>query len=144
MVFDKVNENVHEHHNRFTYTEIINLSLNQVLMRSINTSLTSLLPVGSLLFVGSFVLGAETLREFALALFIGIAIGTYSSIFVAAPVLARWKEREIEWQRARRRAARRRGEEMAAAEESAVVSTATEITESGAQPRPPRQRKKRR
>ena len=68
VVFDKVNENVEEMHDRYTYTEIVNASMNQVLMRSINTSLTSLLPVGSLLFVGSFAFGAETLREFALAL----------------------------------------------------------------------------
>jgi preprotein translocase subunit SecF len=54
--------------------------------------------VGSILFVGSFILGASTLRDFALALFVGIAAGTYSSIFVAAPLLAIWKEREEEWQ----------------------------------------------
>jgi len=145
VVFDKVGDNVHELHAKATYTEIVNLSLNQVLMRSINTSITSLLPIGSLLFVGSFLLGAETLREFALALFIGIALGTYSSIFVAAPFLVWWKEREDEWKRAHRRVARRRGEESPGGiEESAVVSTASEMAESGAQPRAPKHRKKRR
>jgi len=145
VVFDKVTENVGDLQAKSTYTDIVNLSMNQVLMRSINTSLTSLLPIGSLLFVGSFVLGADTLREFALALFIGVAVGTYSSIFVAAPLLAMWKEREPEWQRARTRAARRSGEAgIAAIEETAVVETAEEIAAKGAVARPPRHRKKRR
>ncbi len=72
--------------------------MNAVLARSLATSLTSLLPVGSILFVGAFVLGAPTLRDFALALFVGIAAGTYSSIFVASPILATWKEKEEAWQ----------------------------------------------
>ena len=97
VVFDKVEELV-EIHDEKTYSEIVNLAMNQVLTRSLVTSLTSLLPVGSILFVGSFVLGAPALREFALALFVGIAAGTYSSIFVAAPLLATWKEREEFWQ----------------------------------------------
>ena len=97
VVFDKVEELV-EIHDEKTYSEIVNLAMNQVLARSLATSLTSLLPVGSILFVGSFVLGAPSLREFALALFVGIAAGTYSSIFVAAPLLATWKEREEFWQ----------------------------------------------
>lgn len=101
VVFDKINENVAEDQDRHTYSHIVNDSMNQVLMRSINTSLTSLLPVGSLLFIGSLLLGAGTLREFALALFVGIAAGTYSSIFIASPVLALWKEREDEWSRRR-------------------------------------------
>ncbi len=110
VVFDKVTENVVEFRQRLTYDEIVNRSMNQVLMRSLNTSLTSLLPVGSILFVGAFALGAATLREFALALFIGIAVGTYSSIFIAAPLLAMMRRGEEEWQRAARRAARRKGE----------------------------------
>jgi len=145
VVFDKVTENVHELHNRATYTEIINISLNQVLMRSINTSLTSLLPIGSLVFVGSFALGADTLREFALALFIGISLGTYSSIFVAAPILARLKETEPEWERARRRAARRRGD--GGADDHVVAETVPSPLQTGspgAAPKPPRQRRKRR
>lgn len=97
VVFDKVEELVATEEDK-TFTEIVNLAMNQVLFRSLNTSLTSLLPVGSILFMGSFVLGAPTLREFALALFVGIAVGTYSSIFVAAPLLAIWKEREEYWQ----------------------------------------------
>ena len=97
VVFDKIVETVQISEGRSSLSGVINGSMNTVLMRSLNTSLTSLLPVGSLLFVGSFLLGATTLREFALALFVGIAAGTYSSIFIAAPLLATWKSREPEW-----------------------------------------------
>lgn len=81
---------------RYTYSEMMNQSLNQVLMRSINTSITSVLPVLSMLLIGSVFLGALTLQEFAIALLIGILVGTYSSIFVAASVVACMKEREAE------------------------------------------------
>jgi len=81
---------------RYTYTEMMNQSLNQVLMRSINTSITSVLPVLSMLVIGSFFLGALTLQEFAIALLIGILVGTYSSIFVASAIVAYMKEREAE------------------------------------------------
>jgi preprotein translocase subunit SecF len=160
VVFDKVNENVEEMHDRYTYTEIVNTSMNQVLMRSINTSLTSLIPVGSLLLIGSLAFGAETLQDFALALFIGIALGTYSSIFVATPLLAMWKEREEEWVRASRRVDRRLATggrvepvTVAAAATADPEETVDEPVEaspqpgsgaSGATPRPPKKRKKRR
>jgi preprotein translocase subunit SecF len=97
VVFDKIVETVEISQGRRSLAQIINDSMNTVLMRSLNTSLTSLLPVGSLLFVGSLLLGATTLREFALALFVGVAAGTYSSIFVASPLLATWKANEPEW-----------------------------------------------
>jgi preprotein translocase subunit SecF len=142
VVFDKITENVHELGSRHTFTEIANLSMNQVLMRSLNTSATSLLPIGSLLLVGSYLLGAATLREFALALFIGIAAGTYSSIFVASPLLTEWKEHEPEWQRMQRRVARRSGATVLTTE--AAAATATEVRGSGAQPRAPKQRRRRR
>lgn len=106
VVFDKVEELV-EADERNTYSTIVNNAMNSVLGRSLNTSLTSLLPIGSILIVGSLILGASTLREFALALFVGIAAGTYSSIFVAAPLLATWKEREEEWQGRAAKATRR-------------------------------------
>ncbi|MBW3666354.1 MAG: protein translocase subunit SecF [Actinobacteria bacterium] len=96
VVFDKVDELVALEEER-TYTEIVNQGMNSVLARSLATSLTSLLPVGSILFVGAILLGAPTLRDFALALFVGIAAGTYSSILVAAPLLATWKETEPAW-----------------------------------------------
>lgn len=143
VVFDKVTENTHEVHGRTTYSAIVNLSMNQVLMRSINTSLTSLLPVGSLLVVGFLAIGAETLREFALALFIGIAIGTYSSLFVASPVLAAWKEREPEWERRRRRSQRTE-----ASDDEDVVDAAVAPDKQADVPtasaRAPKQRRKRR
>lgn len=96
VVFDKVGELV-ELEEEKTYTEIVNQAMNSVLARSLATSLTSLLPVGSILFVGAYIFGAPTLVDFALALFVGIAAGTYSSIFIAPPMLAAWKEQEEEW-----------------------------------------------
>ena len=96
VVFDKVNENLPTlgTERADTYSRMVNRSLNQVLLRSINTSVVALLPVVSLLFVGSLLFGAITLKDFALALFVGLLTGTYSSIFVATPVLAFLKERE--------------------------------------------------
>ncbi len=89
VVFDRVQENEGKYAGvRMPYEDIVNISMNQVLMRSINTSLSSILPVISLLLVGSGILGAVTLREFALALLIGMISGIYSSIFVATPLLA--------------------------------------------------------
>ena len=142
VVFEKVKENVHELHDRSTISGIVNLSMNQVLMRSINTSLTSLLPVGSLLLVGFLALGAETLKEFALALFIGIAVGTYSSIFIAAPLLARWKETEPEWERQRRRATK--DASVAEADEASIPEAPSIAPAPSAVARPPKQRRKRR
>lgn len=144
VVFDKIVENEQEFGNEFTYTEIANLSMNQVLMRSINTSATSLLPIGSLLFIGSYLLGAATLREFALALFVGVSIGTYSSIFVATPLLVMWKETEPHWQRMQRRVARRTGEKAAPDTVGAVIEAVPELRESGATPQAPKKRRKRR
>ena len=103
VVFEKVREMVSQYGDRLTYSEVVNRSMNLVLSRSLNTSLTSLLTVGSILFVGSFVLGATTLEDFALALFVGLAASTYSSIFVAAPLLATWKEKEEAWAHRRRK-----------------------------------------
>jgi preprotein translocase subunit SecF len=97
VVFDKVLEK-HEGAGAFVdgYTALVSRSMNQVLMRSINTTITTVLPVASMLIIGSILLGGATLRDFALALFIGLILGTYSSIFVAAPVLALLKERDPE------------------------------------------------
>lgn len=92
VVFDKVSELANEAGPKESYSNIVNRAMNLVLGRSLNTSLSSLLPVGSILFVGSVFFGASSLRDFALALFVGLAASTYSSIFVAAPLLAAWKE----------------------------------------------------
>jgi preprotein translocase subunit SecF len=102
VIFDRVKERTStlSASGSITYSGAANGALNSVLVRSLNTSITSVIPTGSLLFVGSFLLGAQTLRELALALFIGMAAGTYSSLFVATPVLALWKEREERWEEA--------------------------------------------
>jgi preprotein translocase subunit SecF len=95
VVFDKVNDNTDRYSGaRVPYADVINVSMNQVLMRSINTSLAAVLPVLSLLILGSGILGAVTLREFALALLVGLLTGSYSSIFIASPLLAMFKQRE--------------------------------------------------
>ncbi len=96
VVFDKVDENaqVLATTARTTYSQMVNDSLNQVLMRTLNTSITALIPITSLLVIGSFVLGAATLQEFALALLVGLGASAYSSIFIASPLLAGLKERE--------------------------------------------------
>jgi len=95
VVFDKVQENQRRYvAARMPYGDITNISMNQVLMRSINTSLAAVLPVLSLLILGAGFLGAVTLREFAIALLVGLITGSYSSIFIAAPLVAIAKERE--------------------------------------------------
>ncbi len=88
VVFDKVRENTAELKNqhRYTYDELANLAVNQTLVRSINTSVVALLPVSAILFIGAFLLGAGTLKDISLALFVGMAVGTFSSIFVATPL----------------------------------------------------------
>ena len=107
VVFDKVHENTPSlgSERGDTYSRMVNRSMNQVLMRSLNTTFVALLPVASLLVVGSGILGAVTLRDFALALFVGLFVGTYSSIFVATPILAILKEREPKYRALRDRAA---------------------------------------
>ncbi len=88
VVFDKVRENTKNlRSKRMTYAEAANLAVNQTLVRSINTSIVALIPVGAILYVGAFQLGNGSLKDLALALFVGMAAGTYSSIFIATPLL---------------------------------------------------------
>jgi len=96
VVFDKIRENTRTitASSKSTYSQATNLAVNQTLVRSFNTSLIALLPVASILFVGAGLLGAGTLKDLSLALFIGLAVGTYSSVFIAPPVLAQLRERE--------------------------------------------------
>ena len=96
VVFDKVRENTKSVAavGKYTYSQAANLAVNQTIVRSANTSLIALLPVGSILFVGAGLLGAGTLKDLSLALFIGLAVGTYSSIFIAPPFLASLREKE--------------------------------------------------
>ena len=86
-----------------TYDDIVNLSMNQTLARSINTSLVAILPVLAVLVIGAQILGATTLQYFGLALVIGLTSGAYSSIFIASPVLAGLKEREARYINIRRK-----------------------------------------
>jgi preprotein translocase subunit SecF len=99
VVFDKVRENTAGLLGgaRSTYSQAANLALNQTLVRSINTSIIALLPVAAILFVGGGLLGAGELEDLALVLFVGMLSGTYSSIFIATPVLADLKEREPQY-----------------------------------------------
>jgi preprotein translocase subunit SecF len=107
VVFDKVKDNTARLGTvrGDTYSTMVNRSLNQVLMRSINTSIVALLPVASLLFVGTYAFGGLALKDFALALFVGLLTGAYSSIFVATPILAFLKERQPRYRALRERAA---------------------------------------
>jgi preprotein translocase subunit SecF len=104
VIFDKINENAESAAltARLGYAGVVNLSLNQVLMRSLNTALSSLVPIGALMLFGG-----ETLKDFAFALFVGMLAGTYSSIFVAAPIVAALKEREPRLAQIRERIGRR-------------------------------------
>ncbi|MCF8525372.1 MAG: protein translocase subunit SecF [Rhodoluna sp.] len=96
VVFDKVRENTLgvEFSEDTTFASQVNLAVNQTLVRSINTSVVAILPVAAILFIGAFVLGVGTLRDIALALFIGMIVGTYSSIFIASPVYVHLRENE--------------------------------------------------
>ncbi len=95
VVFDKVHENTRKlTTGRYTYGDVVNLSMNQTLMRSINTTLAAVLPVLSLLVIGAGVMGAVAIKDFALALFVGLLVGAYSSIFIATPILWFLKNRE--------------------------------------------------
>jgi preprotein translocase subunit SecF len=96
VVFDKIRENTNEDGENSTrsFAQSVNLAVNQTLVRSINTSVVAILPVGSILFIGATLLGAGTLRDISLALFIGIIVGTYSTIFIAAPLYSHLRENE--------------------------------------------------
>jgi preprotein translocase subunit SecF len=98
VVFDKVQDNNERFSgSKVSYGDIVNVSMNQVLMRSLNTSIAAVLPVLSLLVLGSGVFGAIALREFALALLVGLATGAYSSIYIASPLLGILKERSDQY-----------------------------------------------
>lgn len=130
VVFDRIQES--EPHlgdpGRRTYRQLVNTSLNEVLWRSLNTSITSLLPVGSLLLFGSQLLGATTLRDLALALFIGMALGVYSSLFVAGPLLAWWRSREPQMQAQAASFADVDGSELVAPDVGAVEASRRPVT----------------
>jgi preprotein translocase subunit SecF len=142
VVFDKVRENTKSitATGKSTYSDAANLAVNQTLVRSMNTSLIALLPVGSILFVGAGLLGAGTLKDLSLALFIGLAAGTYSSVFIAPPILASLREREPAMQALAKRVAARSG---AAPVESSPVNASNSINANGSIQRGPRNQPKR-
>jgi preprotein translocase subunit SecF len=124
VVFDKVQINTKSVASlgKVTYSQAANLAVNQTIVRSANTSVIALLPVGAILFVGAGLLGAGTLKDLSLALFIGLTVGTYSSIFIAPPFLASLREKEPAMQALAKRVAARGGAEPA----SASVSSGSE------------------
>ncbi|MFN2506575.1 MAG: protein translocase subunit SecF [Acidimicrobiales bacterium] len=132
VVFDKVEENARglSTQRRMTYTDTVNLSMNQVLMRSINTSLVAILPILSVLVVGAGILGATTLKDFGLALLVGLLTGAYSSIFIASPILAMIKEREPQYTGIRHRVESKGG--------STILTPAAAAAAAGGGPAPAR------
>lgn len=142
VVFDRVKDNERSLSlkARMTYSDLANVSLNQVIMRSINTTITSVLPVVSLLVVGSLFMGATSLQEFAIALLIGLLVGSYSSLFVAMPTVAKLKQREPHW------AEQDRSAEVLSASnsiESAAVTLAADRYDRSTPPRPRKKGRKR-
>jgi preprotein translocase subunit SecF len=131
VVFDKVRENVRDIRSSTTrtYSEAANLAVNQVLVRSINTTIIGVLPVVALLFTGAVILGEGPLKDLALALFVGMVSGAYSSIFIATPFLAQMKEREPDMKklsaRVRARRAKEAQKERVAAPASAAPASST-------------------
>ncbi len=143
VVFDKVRENTRTiaGGSRMTYSQAANLAVNQTLVRSFNTSLIALLPVGSILFVGAGLLGAGTLKDLSLALFIGLATGTYSSIFIATPILAALREREPAMKALAKRVGQRSSKE--SVEVSAGNSDGTPAAPRGPRNQPKRKKSRR-
>ncbi|KNC18916.1 preprotein translocase subunit SecF [Arthrobacter sp. RIT-PI-e] len=117
VVFDKIRENTAgiTDSTKRTFAEQVNLAVNQTLVRSINTSVVAILPVASILFIGAFLLGAGTLQDLSLALFIGIILGTLGTLFIAAPLYAQLRINEPELRKQAERVQQRRELEAAPA-----------------------------
>ena len=143
VVFDKVKENTRGilAQSRLNYQEAANLALNQTLIRSINTSIVALLPVAAILIVGVGILQAGTLKDLALALFVGIAAGTYSSVFIATPFLVQLKENQPEIISLKNRVHARRANAGITGTESVQISvstTSTTVMQAGPRSQPKR------
>lgn len=138
VVFDRVRENTRSvtSTSKMTYSQAANLAVNQTVVRSINTSIVALLPVGSILFVGAGLLGAGTLKDLSLALFIGLATGAYSSIFIATPLLAAMREREPAMKALAKRVNARGGSPV-------LASTGASVSDASNEKRGPRNQPKR-
>ena len=144
VVFDKVKENTRGigSQSRRTYSAIANVSVNQVLVRSINTTIVAILPVAAILGIGAGLLGAGTLKDLSLVLFIGMLVGTYSSIVIATPVLAQLKEKEPAMQQLAKRVASHGGDQVGVAAAAAPVSSGAVSTGPRVQPRRQPRRKR--
>lgn len=123
VVFDKIRENTSDisSSSRRTFAEEVNLAVNQTLVRSINTMMVAVLPVAAILFIGAGLLGAGTLRDLSLALFVGILIGTAATIFIAAPLYAWLRQGEPELQKQAKKVANRRAAAASSNSEAAAV-----------------------
>ena len=135
VVYDKVAENSKDllAGSRMTYSDAANLAVNQTLMRSINTSLIALLPVAGLLFVGAGMLGVGTIKDLALILFVGLASGAYSSLFLATPIVVDLTERDPAYQALTKRVvAKRSSEAKRAAEDAELVAAGVTPTRAAA------------
>jgi preprotein translocase subunit SecF len=128
VVFDRVRENTRSitSTSKMTYSQAANLAVNQTVVRSLNTTIVALIPVGSILFVGAGLLGAGTLKDLSLALFIGLATGAYSSIFIATPLLAAMREREPAMKALAKRINARGGSTVVATVGSSVAEASNE------------------
>jgi preprotein translocase subunit SecF len=126
VVFDKIRENTAEdgQESRRTFAESVNLAVNQTLVRSINTSVVAALPVAAILFIGAGVLGADTLRDISLALLIGILVGTWSTVFIAAPLYSQLREGEPAIRRHDQRVMKERSLATSASSEAEALPTA--------------------
>ncbi|MBZ5741179.1 protein translocase subunit SecF [Nocardioides mangrovi] len=132
VVFDKIRENTHELRNtRQTYAQAANLAVNQTLVRSINTSIVALIPIGAILYVSAVQLGASSLKDLALAQFVGMAAGVFSSVYIAPRVLVHLKSNETEVKLAERRA---KAAERRNADRYAAVPSFTEDMPVGDEP----------
>jgi preprotein translocase subunit SecF len=140
VVYDKVAENSKDilAGSRMTFSEAANLAVNQTLMRSINTSLIALLPVAGLLFVGAGILGVGTIKDLALILFVGLASGAYSSLFLATPIVVDLTERAPEYKALTKRVVAKRASEARRAEEAELTGATVAPRRSGAPAPPPR------
>ena len=126
VIFDKVGENTKDltAGSRATFSEATNRAVNQTLMRSINTSLISLLPVAGLLFIGALILGVGTIKDLALVMFVGLATGAYSSLFLAAPIVTDLTERLPAYKALTKRVQAKRASEAARAESGGELALA--------------------
>ncbi|MCX3062544.1 protein translocase subunit SecF [Streptomyces beihaiensis] len=133
VVFDSLKEQSKgiEKQTRWTYSEIANKSINSTLVRSINTTVVALLPVAGLLFIGGGFLGAGMLNDISLSLFVGLAAGAYSSIFIATPLVADLKEREPKMRALKKRVLAKRAAAAAQAETAAVLGHQPDAPQTG-------------